>query len=110
MLILPPGHAETVTVARRLRTREKWMVGGVLTIVAAVLVAVVIALSSGEPTSGNGCIHLTYAGPIGAQRIDQCGAPAQVLCRDLGSAGGFTGPAVPEVAAACRKAGLAVGH
>lgn len=77
--------------------------------VTAVLVAVVIAIASSGQKSGNGCVYVTYAGIIGAQQLHACGASARTVCRDLGSSGGFTGPAVPQVAAACRKAGLPVG-
>jgi hypothetical protein len=85
------------------------MLGGVLAAVAVVAVAIVIALATSGQTSGGGCVHVTYPGVIGAQQIDECGTGARILCRDLGTAGGFTGPAVPQVAAACRKAGLVVG-
>ena len=85
------------------------MLGGVLGAVAVVFVAVVIAIASAGPKSGNGCVHITYAGVIGAQQLNECGASARVLCKELGTSRGFTGPAVPAVAAACRKAGLAVG-
>jgi hypothetical protein len=85
------------------------MLRGVVGTVGVVLVAVVIALATAGHKSGNGCVYVTYAGVIGAQQINECGANARVLCRDLGTPGGFTGPAVPAVAAACRKAGLPVG-
>ncbi|MBV8988023.1 MAG: hypothetical protein JO372_05615 [Solirubrobacterales bacterium] len=108
-MILPPGHAQAVQARRRLTSREKWILSGVLGTVAAVLAAVVIALASSGHTSGNGCVYVTYAGIIGAQQLDACGASARTVCRDLGTSRGFTGPAVPQVAAACRKAGLPVG-
>ena len=85
------------------------MLRGVLGTVAVVLIAVAIAITTSGQKSGNGCVHVTYAGVIGAQQVNECGASARILCRDLGTPRGFTGPATPDVAAGCRKAGLSVG-
>ena len=37
MLILPPSHAETLSRRRSVSTRERWMIGGVLGLVAAAI-------------------------------------------------------------------------
>src|SRR5438045_9366759 len=60
VLILPPGHA----IGRSLSRRERWMVGGVLGVVAALAVALVISLLSAGPSSGHGCIYATIPGAV----------------------------------------------
>jgi hypothetical protein len=109
MLILPPGHAETVIGSRRLSRRERWMLRGVLAAVAAVVLAVVISLTSASPTSSHGCIHLTFPGPVGAQQINQCGSGARATCASARTRGAFTAQVAASLAAECRKAGLPVG-
>jgi hypothetical protein len=109
MLILPPGHAESLAVRRRLSRREKWMVGGVLGTIVALALALVISLGSSGPSSSRGCIYATIAGMVGAQQIHECGADARALCQSVNTPGAFTTQAVPVLAAECRKAGLPVG-
>jgi len=108
VLILPPGHAQTVRL-RRLTAREKWMVRGVAAAALPVVVAVVISLATSSPTSSNGCIHATIPGPVGAEAIDQCGAPARDTCGGVFKPGAYTTQAADVLATACRKAGLRVG-
>jgi hypothetical protein len=109
VLILPPGHAQTIAVRRRLSTREKRMVGGVLGLVAALALAFVISLAVSGPSSNHGCIYATIAGEVGAQQIHECGADARAMCQSVNTPGAFTAQAAPVVASACRKAGLPVG-
>ena len=109
MLILPPGHAESVTGMRRLTVRERRLVRGVLGAVAVLAVGVVVALATASRTSAHGCLHLTIPGPVGAEEIDQCGTTARETCASVAQAGGFSAEARSEVAAACRRARLAVG-
>jgi hypothetical protein len=106
VLILPPGHAEAISVRRRLSAREKRMVGGVLGLVAALALAFVVSLAVSGPTSTHGCIYATIAGDVGAQQIHECGADARATCQSVNTPGAFTAQAAPVVAAACRKAGL----
>ena len=106
---MPPGHAESLALRRRLSRREKWMVGGVLGAIAVVALALVISLGSASPSSSRGCIYATVAGPVGAQQIHECGADARSLCQSVNTPGAFTAQAAPVLAAACRKAGLPVG-
>jgi uncharacterized oligopeptide transporter (OPT) family protein len=112
VLILPPGHAQAVGARRPLSVREKRMIGGVVATVAAVIVALVISLSSSSPTSGHGCIYLTLAANAmtGGEEIYQCGAQARSTCATAQAPGAFTADAAHEVAAACRRAGLPVGR
>ena len=97
------------SLAYRLSRRERWMVGGVLGVVAALAVALAISLVSSGPSSGHGCIYATIAGAVGAQQVHECGATARTTCRSVNASGAFTPQAARVVAAECRKAGLAVG-
>ncbi len=108
MLILPPGHAEAVVAPRRLTTREKRLIAGVLAVVAAIAVAFIISLAVGGKSSANGCIHLTIPGVVGAQQIDRCGEAARSTCQSAETPGAFAPEAAKSIATECRKAGLPV--
>lgn len=110
MLILPPGHAQTLGERRRLTTREKWMVRGVASVVAVILVVVVVSLVSSSPSSSRGCIYVTVPAATGTEEIYHCGQAARSICASAESPGGFTKQAAQTVASACRKAGLQVGR
>ncbi|HUA48584.1 MAG TPA: hypothetical protein VMA77_25355 [Solirubrobacteraceae bacterium] len=109
MLILPPGHAEAVSAHRRLSSRERWILGGVLGTLVAIALVLVISLSSGGPSSTHGCIYATIAGDVGAQQINQCGTQARDTCQSVYAPGAYTQQAAGVIAAECRKAGLPVG-
>lgn len=85
------------------------MVGGVLGLVAALVVVLIISLVSPGPSSKHGCIYATIPGAVGAQQVRACGATARSTCRSVYATGAFTRQAAATVAAECRKAGLAVG-
>lgn len=108
MLIIPPGHAQSVRAGAALSGREKRMIGGVLAAVALLAVALAISLLSAGPSSSNGCIYVTIPAATGAQQINQCGAQARSTCQSARTPGAFTANAVPSVLAACRKAGFPV--
>jgi hypothetical protein len=105
VLIIPPGHAQSL---RRLSVREKRLLGGILAVVAALAVVLVIAFSTGGPTSAHGCIYATIPAATGAQQISQCGAAARDTCASVRTPGAFTEQAARVVAGECRKAGLSV--
>lgn len=109
MLILPPGHADTLGPRWRVSAREKWMIGGVLGVVAALAVVLVISFASSGPSSKSGCIYATLPAATGAEQIHQCGADAKAMCATVHTTGGFTPQAASTLASECRKAGLAVG-
>ena len=109
MLILPPGHAQTVFARRRFTRREKWILSSVLATVAALAVVVVIAIATAEPKSANGCVNVTVASSMGAQPLAGCGAKARSMCKLAGSPGGYTGSLARALDTECRKAGLPVG-
>lgn len=109
MLIMPPGHASAVRDRRALRPREKWLIGGGLAAVAALVVAVVIAVFAGGGASGHGCITVGLAYSTGGDQISRCGEAAKALCAGVGHPGGITGAPARSVAAECRRAGLSVG-
>jgi hypothetical protein len=89
--------------------REKWIVGAVLAVVAALVVAVVISIgSSGHKTAG-GCVDVKFPIAIGGQEIYECGAQARELCASAGASAGLSAVEDHAVAEQCRKAGLKVG-
>ncbi len=110
MLILPPGHAESVRAGRRLSVRERRVLAAGAAVVAALVLVIVIALSAGGRSSGGGCIYVTIPAATGAQQISQCGATARETCASVGTPGAFTAQAADAVASECRKAGLPVGQ
>ena len=109
MLIIPTGHYREISGPRRIGTREKWIIGSGLALLAVIAVAVVIALTSVQRTSRNGCIDVSAATVIGGSELYRCGTAARDLCTAP------TGPAATDnvsfrraLADACRKAGLPV--
>lgn len=84
------------------------MIGGVLGVVAALVVAVAVAFAVGGASSARGCIHLVLPAATGAQEINQCGAAARATCASVATHGSFTPQAARTATAECRKAGLIV--
>jgi hypothetical protein len=109
MLILPPGHAETLRQSRTIRPRERMMIGGVLGVIALLAVAVVISFTTSGHKSGHGCISVGLAYSTGGAQIYRCGAAARQMCAGAGHPGGTVGAAARTVSTECRKAGLPVG-
>jgi hypothetical protein len=109
MMILPPGHAEEVRRRRAFAPRERWMIRGVVAVVAALAVVLVSSLATGETTSRKGCVSVSLAYSTGGDHITRCGGGATSLCQGVGHPGGITGAPAQTVAAACRRAGLPVG-
>jgi hypothetical protein len=110
VLILPPGHAQTVIARRRFTRREKWILSGVLATAVALALVVVISLTTADRTSGNGCIDVTAPNFIGSTEVSGCGARARAVCASVGgSAGGYSRAGDQAIAAACRKQGIPVG-
>ena len=91
----------------RLSKREKWMVGGVLGVVAALAVVLVISFVSPGPSSGHGCIYATIPGSVGAEQVHECAGAARSTCRTVNVA--YPPQAAQTIATECRKAGLPVG-
>ncbi len=85
------------------------MIGGVIAITGALVVAVVIALAAGGRTSSHGCIYATVPAATGAQDIAECGGAASSTCATVRTPGAFTRQAARTIAEQCRQAGLAVG-
>jgi len=105
-VILPPGHAQAVAAPRRLRAREKWIVGSVLAVVAALILVTAIALAGAGRSSGHGCVDVTISSSLGGQELYGCGARARAMCAAAGAPGGYGGAAGRAIAAECRKAGV----
>jgi hypothetical protein len=108
MLILPPGHAETLRERRRLSRRERWVIGGVLATVGAIAIALAISFGTAGPSSGRGCIHATIAGVVGAVQVNECGAAARSTCATVYAPGAYVPEAARSIALECRKAQLPV--
>lgn len=108
MLILPPGHAESVRANVAPSSREKRMIRGVVAVVALLLIVLGISLLAAGPKSSKGCIYVTIPAATGAQQINQCGVQARSTCQSTSTPGAFTNSAAQSVIAACRKAGLPV--
>jgi ABC-type nickel/cobalt efflux system permease component RcnA len=109
MLILPPGHAQRLRERRAFSVRERWMVGGVLGMLAALAVVLVISFSTAGRQSANGCINVALSYSTGGAQIFRCGAGARALCEQVDRPGGLSGVTGRAVAVQCRKAGLPVG-
>jgi hypothetical protein len=109
VLIIPPGHAESLRNRRQLTRREIWMVGGVLGAVVVLAVVLVVSFAASGPSSKAGCIYATIPAATGAQQISQCGAAARATCGSAQAPGAFTAQAAKVITAECRKAGLPVG-
>jgi hypothetical protein len=108
VLILPPGHAESLRIGRRLSVRERRLLAAVLGAVVALAVVLGIALGSSGQSSAHGCIYVTIPSATGAQQISQCGPAARATCASARAPGAFTRQAAGAVASECRKAGLPV--
>jgi hypothetical protein len=104
VLIMPSDR----TPRYRLSRREKWMVGGVLGVVAALAVVLVISFVSSGPSSSHGCIYANIPGAVGAEQVDECGVDARHTCLSVNAPGAYTQEAAQTLAAECRKAGLPV--
>jgi hypothetical protein len=104
VLIMPSDRVPSYRLSRR----EKWMVGGVLGVVAALAVVLVISFVSSGPSSGHGCIYANIPGAVGAEQVHECGANARHTCRSLNAPGAYTRQAARTLAVECRKAGLTV--
>jgi hypothetical protein len=107
-LILPPGHAQAIRARRQLSRRERWMIGGVLATVAAVVIALAISFGTAGRASGNGCIYATIPGILGAVQVNECGVAARSTCSSVLAPGAYPPGAARTIAAECRKAGLPV--
>jgi hypothetical protein len=109
VLILPPGHSGTVRAPLRLGVRERWAVGAMIAIVAAVVVVLAISIVSKGHHTGNGCIDATLPYAFGGQEIYRCAAAARHECAAANTPSGFTHEAGRLIAIECRKIGLPVG-
>jgi hypothetical protein len=107
-MAMPPRHGEGVATRPALSSRERWMIRGVLAVVAVLAIVLVVSIATVGKSSARGCIYATIPGPVGAQEIDQCGARARETCRSAAAPGEFTPQAAQVVERQCRKAGLPV--
>lgn len=108
MLIIPPGHYQEVSRPHRFGRRERWLIGASLGLLAVIAVAVTIAFTSVQRTSGHGCIDVTAVTVIGGSELYRCGAQARELCTQPSDGGTGNLAFRRALADACRKAGLPV--
>ena len=108
MLIIPPGHYQELARPRVIGRREKWMIGSVLGLLVVIAVAVVIAFTSVQRQSRNGCIDVSAATVIGGSELYRCGIAARALCTGPGGESSQNVAFSRALAEACRKAGLPV--
>lgn len=105
---LPTGHWEHTTGPRGIDRRERWLIAGVLGVMAVIAVAVVVAFTSHQRTSHNGCIDVSAATVIGGSELYRCGSAARGLCTAATGSGAQNIAFRRALAEACRKAGLPV--
>jgi hypothetical protein len=108
MLILPPGHELKTSQGPTLSRRERWLIGSVLGLLVVICVAVVIALTSVQRQSRDGCIDVSAATVIGGSELYRCGTAARALCTEPGGAHSSTVSFARALAEACRQSGLPV--
>ena len=111
MLIIPSGHwqEEAASAPRKITKRERWILGGVLAVVAVLVVTVAISFTSKQRISANGCIDVSAATVIGGSELYRCGAAARDLCSAPNRPGATDNISFRRALAdACRKAGLPV--
>ena len=106
---LPTGHWEHSTGPRQINRRERWLIAGVVAGVAVVVIAVVIAFTTHQHKSRNGCIDVSAATAIGGSELYRCGTAARDLCTSPVAGNGSSNIAFrQQLADACRKAGLPI--
>lgn len=84
------------------------MIGSVAGVLAVIVVAVVIAFTSVQRQSRNGCIDVSAATVIGGSELYKCGHAARALCTEPGGEHSSNVSFARALAEACRKAGLPV--
>jgi hypothetical protein len=84
------------------------MIGAVLGLVLAGVVALVISFATAGRSTGNGCVYATIPGAVGTVELYRCGDAARELCSTAGRPGAYSPFAVSVIAAECRKIGLHV--
>ncbi len=106
---MPPAHVQTVRRRYEFSPREKWILGGVLSLLLVLVVAVAISFATAGHRSANGCVDVALPYSTGGSEIYRCGPAARVMCSSAGVPGGYTGDSGRRVADECRKAGLKAG-
>ena len=104
--MLPAGHYHQISQPPTLGPREKWILGSVLALVAVIAVTVIVAFTSVQKQSRNGCIDVSAATVIGGSELYRCGADARALCTTPSDSGTSNLAFRRALADACRKAGL----
>jgi hypothetical protein len=105
-----PGHFQHAT-RRRYRSRREQLAVRIAAVVTLVLVGLVaFSLTNHQRTTGHGCIDFSYSTMIGGAEMYKCGTAARNLCATPPSKKSIDGDYQTELYAACRKAGIPIGH
>jgi hypothetical protein len=82
--------------------RERAVVGALLALAAAALIALVAYGVTSGGSSRKDCVEVTFASTLGGAKLTGCGARARQIC-----ASGSFASIGRELSAACRRAGFA---
>ena len=95
---------------RRIVGRERRIVAGMAAVLIALVVVIVVSVAGGNAgTPAKGCLQVQFASSMGVQDLDKCGAAARDVCAAVGTPGGLSGRAEPQLVAQCRRNGYPVG-
>jgi hypothetical protein len=112
-MVFAPGHfkqANQQATRRSFRSRRERVAVWTMAAVTIVLLGLVaFSLTNHQRTTGHGCIDFNYSTMIGGAETYACGTHARELCATPYSKGGIDGDYLPQLFAACRKAGLRAG-
>lgn len=99
------GHYERQTTPLyRLSRREITAASATLLVTLVALAAVVIATAGdSNPPTPQGCIGVSVAGIVGAQKVSACGGDAEARCAH---AARFDDPRSNTIVAECEKQGV----
>lgn len=106
-MLIPAGHYREITAPRGRGSREKWLIGAGVAMLAILAVAVVIAFTSVQRRSRHGCIDVSAATFIGGSELYRCGAAARELCQSPPASAHYLAFR-RALATSCRTAGLPV--
>ena len=105
---VPIGHYREISQPRPGSARERWIVGAAVGMLAILVVAVVIAFTSVQRRSANGCIDVSAATFIGGSNLYRCGSSARQLCAAPTTPGLHNLAFRQALSEACRRADLPV--
>lgn len=106
-MLIPAGHYREISTPRHRGPHERWIIGVGVAMLAIITVAVVIAFTSVQRRSHDGCIDVSAATFIGGSELYRCGSAARELCQSPPATAHYLAFR-RALATSCRKAGLPV--